>query len=289
MPGLVLAARAPTPARSGARVPFWPIRWQISHVPLVVIDLLAGLHELGRRHVAALERQLLGRLRLDLGDRVREPGIAAHHDEREDADLDAPRGHRACSGVPVAAAGNDRRGAWPCAPGPPFSPRPPSQKMNMHEREERDGHHGDHVGRVAERGGDRVGRRVAQDAVDVPVLADARAREAHEAHEPREGHGQEDQHVLRARARSCPSGSSPVERAPLNIGMSMAITMTMAQSTAATWYTEKPDPDDRLDEVAVHAVEDDDDRGGAEGRPLDGHAGLHPRRGRESCWRAGRG
>ena len=36
IPGLALAARAPTPARSGARVPFWPIRWQISQVPLVL-------------------------------------------------------------------------------------------------------------------------------------------------------------------------------------------------------------------------------------------------------------
>ncbi len=36
MPGFVLAARAPMPARSGARVPFWPMRWQISHVPLVL-------------------------------------------------------------------------------------------------------------------------------------------------------------------------------------------------------------------------------------------------------------
>ena len=35
MPGLVLPARAPIPARSGARVPFWPIRWQISQLPLV--------------------------------------------------------------------------------------------------------------------------------------------------------------------------------------------------------------------------------------------------------------
>ena len=36
MPGFVLPARAPMPARSGARVPFWPIRWQISQVPLVL-------------------------------------------------------------------------------------------------------------------------------------------------------------------------------------------------------------------------------------------------------------
>ena len=35
VPGFVLAARPPTPARSGARVPFCPIRWQISQVPLV--------------------------------------------------------------------------------------------------------------------------------------------------------------------------------------------------------------------------------------------------------------
>ena len=36
-------------------------------------------------------------------------------------------------GVPVAAAGQDRGGVpWPWAPsGAPFSPRPPSQKMNM--------------------------------------------------------------------------------------------------------------------------------------------------------------
>jgi hypothetical protein len=36
MPGFILAAAQPTPARSGARVPFWPMRWQISHVPLVL-------------------------------------------------------------------------------------------------------------------------------------------------------------------------------------------------------------------------------------------------------------
>ena len=33
IPGFRLAALAPTPARSGARVPFWPTRWQISQVP----------------------------------------------------------------------------------------------------------------------------------------------------------------------------------------------------------------------------------------------------------------
>src|SRR3972149_4397269 len=33
-PGRRFAAMAPTPARSGARVPFWPILWQISQVPL---------------------------------------------------------------------------------------------------------------------------------------------------------------------------------------------------------------------------------------------------------------
>jgi len=36
MPGFRVAAREPTPARSGARVPAWPIRWQISQVPLVL-------------------------------------------------------------------------------------------------------------------------------------------------------------------------------------------------------------------------------------------------------------
>ena len=33
-PGFARAARAPMPARSGARVPFWPMRWQTSQVPL---------------------------------------------------------------------------------------------------------------------------------------------------------------------------------------------------------------------------------------------------------------
>ena len=37
-----------------------------------------------------------------------------------------------------------------------------------------------------------------------------------------------------------PHRISPVERAPLNIGTSMAITSTMAPITASTWYTEKP-------------------------------------------------
>src|SRR5919106_1676627 len=56
---------------------------------LRLVDLLAGLHELGWRDLAALERQLLGRLRLDLGDGVGEPRIATHDGERENADLDA--------------------------------------------------------------------------------------------------------------------------------------------------------------------------------------------------------
>ena len=37
-----------------------------------------------------------------------------------------------------------------------------------------------------------------------------------------------------------PHRISPVERAPLNMGTSRAMTTTMAPMTAATWYTEKP-------------------------------------------------
>src|SRR5207249_8252322 len=50
--------------------------------------LFAGLHELSRGDVAALERELGRRLRLDLGDRVRVVRVGAHHEERERADLD---------------------------------------------------------------------------------------------------------------------------------------------------------------------------------------------------------
>src|SRR5947208_9439823 len=47
---------------------------------LGVEDLLAGLHELRRRDVAALERELLRRLGFDLRDGIREVRGAAHHD-----------------------------------------------------------------------------------------------------------------------------------------------------------------------------------------------------------------
>src|SRR5262245_57722191 len=53
--------------------------------------------------------------------------------------------------------------------------------------------------REAERGRERVHRRVAHDAVDVPVLAEPGPDIAHESHEPGEGDRDEDQHVLRDR------------------------------------------------------------------------------------------
>src|SRR4029453_275675 len=42
------------------------------------------------------------------------------------------------------------------------------------------------------------------------------------------------------------------------------------------------DPHQRFDEVAVHAVEDDDGRGEPEGDPLDQHADPHPGPGRDA-------
>src|SRR5216117_553930 len=54
-------------------------------------DLLAGLHELRGRDIAALERQLGRRLRLNLRDRIRVVRVRAHHKERKRADLDADR------------------------------------------------------------------------------------------------------------------------------------------------------------------------------------------------------
>src|SRR2546429_1193328 len=74
-------------------------------------DLLAGLHELGRRHVAALERELGGGLGMELGDRVRVVRVGAHHDQRERTDLTAT-GRRIGYGrrsLPPAMTG----AAWP--------------------------------------------------------------------------------------------------------------------------------------------------------------------------------
>src|SRR5207249_5512466 len=94
---------------------------------LRVKDLLAGLHELRGRDVAALERQLLRRAGLDLRNRVREPRIAAHHEHGKDADAnDDGDAHQArMSSRPPAITG----AAWPWTSAAPRSPSPPSQKM----------------------------------------------------------------------------------------------------------------------------------------------------------------
>src|SRR5207245_1128112 len=98
--------------------------------PLRVEDLLARLHELRRRDVATLQGQLLRGLGLDLGDRVGEVRVHAHHDQREDAELETDGNtHRyRGSSLPPAITGI---AAAPCAPALPFSERPPSQKMNI--------------------------------------------------------------------------------------------------------------------------------------------------------------
>src|SRR3989449_83863 len=56
--------------------------------PLRVEDLLARLDQLRRRDVATLQRELLGGLGLDLGDRVGEVRVHAHDGQREDAELE---------------------------------------------------------------------------------------------------------------------------------------------------------------------------------------------------------
>src|SRR5262249_1711086 len=95
---------------------------------LRVEDLLTGLHQLRRRDVAALERQLLRGLGLDLRDRVGKHRVTAHHQHGEDANADHHGdAHQArVSSLPPAMAG----AAWPWASAAPRSPRPPSQKMN---------------------------------------------------------------------------------------------------------------------------------------------------------------
>src|SRR5262249_19649613 len=99
---------------------------------LGVEDLLAGLHQLRLRDVAALERQFLRRLGFDLRDRVGEHRVASHHQQGKDADADHDRdAHQArVSSLPPAMAG----AAWPCASAAPRSPSPPSQKMNRTSR-----------------------------------------------------------------------------------------------------------------------------------------------------------
>jgi len=56
--GLVLPALPRRSPRSGARVPFWPIRWQISQLPLVWKISSPAFTSCAGRDVAAFEREL---------------------------------------------------------------------------------------------------------------------------------------------------------------------------------------------------------------------------------------
>src|SRR6476660_9933244 len=66
---------------------------------------------------------------------------------------------------------------------------------NTDQEEEREHGHRDDLRRKAKRRRERVNRLVADDAVDMPVLAEPGTHVAHEPHEPRERDRDEDQHV----------------------------------------------------------------------------------------------
>ena len=79
--------------------------------------------------------------------------------------------------------------------------------------------------------------RVPHDAVDVPVLAEPGAHVAHETHQPGEGDGDEDQHVLEI-AGILPQRTSPVLFAPRKRKTSIAVIRIIANRTEPTWGTE---------------------------------------------------
>ena len=79
---------------------------------------------------------------------------------------------------------------------------------------------------------------VANDAVNVPMLAKPGADVAHESHEPGKGHRDEDKHVLGACRDPSPqhlSGLRPAKRKT-----SITVIATMANRTEPTWGTERP-------------------------------------------------
>src|SRR5215204_3403317 len=74
--------------------------------------------------------------------------------------------------------------AGPLEIGAVVEARQPEHEADQQEENEH-GHRND-LRRKAERGRERVGRPVANDAVDVPMLAKPRSNVAHESHQPRE-------------------------------------------------------------------------------------------------------
>src|SRR5262245_34965993 len=90
-------------------------------------------------------------------------------------------------GSRLAPTRDDRRRSVPVRLGLSALTQTAQPEDEHHEGEEGDGDDGDDVGGIAQGRRHRVDRGVAQHAVDVPVLTDAGAGEAHETHEPGEG------------------------------------------------------------------------------------------------------
>src|SRR3989442_1397904 len=85
-----------------------------------------------------------------------------------------------------SAGGDERR----------FFGQPTEPEHERHQAQEDEDAHADHLRGIAERWRGRVPARVLHHLPHVPVLADPRAREAHEPHEPGERHGQDEEGVL---------------------------------------------------------------------------------------------
>src|SRR4030095_15673116 len=70
------------------------------------------------------------------------------------------------------------------------------QEHEADQAQEKENVDGDYLRRKADGWRERVHRSVPNDAVDVPMLAEARANVAHEPHEPGKSDRDEDQDVL---------------------------------------------------------------------------------------------
>ena len=109
--GLRVAARAPTPARSGPR-PARPMPWHVVHCPFSR-KIFSRRPRAARASRCRPRATAPRRLRLDLGNRVRVPGVAAHDREGERAHLDRHR-HRSSAWLRLRAPAGDGAGAgWP--------------------------------------------------------------------------------------------------------------------------------------------------------------------------------
>src|SRR3989475_165309 len=155
--------------------------------------------------------------------------------------------------------------------------REPTQPEHECHKGQEDQHaQADHLRGVPERRGGGVLARVLHDLPHVPVLTDAGAREPHQAHQPGERDGQDEQGVL-GPGRHFP----PADRAQ-RLGAACHEDVDHRDEHDTREHRQdlidaEPDAHDRFDEVAADAVEKHARRRDGEQRPLDDGPRARPR------------